>query len=176
MPDGAYAYPAYQNALSATPTLFLAQISQRGVVSPLKSANRSGNDKVWTPWMADRGEPRQDVESSRPQSGTREVSAVRSTDFLAGPRGIDKGSAAASLVPFTAEVVNETPQRLVNGTIPPIRHECPPIAGWRYAYPAYGIGAASLPHGPRLIYTLFTWFPPTPWRRDGEEVAPLSGG
>ncbi|WP_429177996.1 hypothetical protein, partial [Kosakonia sp. 1610] len=28
-----------------------------GVVSPLKSANRSVNDKVWTPWMADRGEP-----------------------------------------------------------------------------------------------------------------------
>ncbi|MGF6566808.1 hypothetical protein ABIE05_003389, partial [Kosakonia cowanii] len=30
-------------------------------MSPLKSANRSVNDKVWTPWMADRGEPRQDV-------------------------------------------------------------------------------------------------------------------
>jgi len=28
-----------------------------GVVSPLKSANRSVNDKVWTPWMADRGNP-----------------------------------------------------------------------------------------------------------------------
>ncbi|MDP9771044.1 UNVERIFIED_ORG: hypothetical protein J2S99_004461, partial [Atlantibacter hermannii] len=28
-------------------------------MSPLKSANRSVNDKVWTPWMADRGEPRQ---------------------------------------------------------------------------------------------------------------------
>ncbi|MGF6567860.1 hypothetical protein ABIE05_004471, partial [Kosakonia cowanii] len=27
-------------------------------MSPLKSANRSVNDKVWTPWMADRGEPR----------------------------------------------------------------------------------------------------------------------
>ena len=61
-------------------------------MSPLKSANRSVNDKVWTPWMADRGEPRQDVESSRPQSGTREVSAVRSTDFLAGPRGLIRGA------------------------------------------------------------------------------------
>ncbi|MDP9769194.1 UNVERIFIED_ORG: hypothetical protein J2S99_002573 [Atlantibacter hermannii] len=61
-------------------------------MSPLKSANRSGNDKVWTPWMADRGEPRQDVESSRPQSGAREVSAVRSTDFLAGPRGLTRGA------------------------------------------------------------------------------------
>ena len=71
-----------------------------GVVSPLKSANRSVNDKVWTPWMADRGEPRQgaspgtgeQVESSRPQSDTREVSAVRSTDFLAGPRGLIRGA------------------------------------------------------------------------------------
>ena len=69
-------------------------------MSPLKSANRSVNDKVWTPWMADRGEPRQgaspgtgeQVESSRPQSGTREVSAVRSTDFLAGPRGLIRGA------------------------------------------------------------------------------------
>ena len=41
--------------------------------------------------MADRGEPRQDVESSRPPSGSREVSAVRSTDFLAGPRGLTRG-------------------------------------------------------------------------------------
>ena len=30
--------------------------------------------------------------SSRPQSGTREVSAVRSTDFLAGPRGLTRGA------------------------------------------------------------------------------------
>jgi len=63
---------------------FLAQFSQRGVVSPLKSASRSADDKVWTPWMAARGEPRQDVELSRPQADAREVSAVRSTDF---PRG-----------------------------------------------------------------------------------------
>ena len=69
-------------------------------MSPLKSANRSVNDKVWTPWMADRGQPRhgasprrgEQVESSRPQSGTREVSAVRSTDFLAGPRGLTRGA------------------------------------------------------------------------------------
>jgi hypothetical protein len=71
---------------------FSLQYDSDGVVSPLKSANRSVNDKVWTPWMADRGEPRQDVESSRPQSGTREVSAVRSTDFLAGPRGLTRGA------------------------------------------------------------------------------------
>jgi len=32
------------------------------------------------------------AESSRPQSGTREVSAVRSTDFLAGPRGLIRGA------------------------------------------------------------------------------------
>jgi hypothetical protein len=80
---------------------FYLQYDSDGVVSPLKSANRSGNDKVWTPWMADRGEPRQDVESSRPQSGTREVSAVRSTDFLAGPRGLTRGE-RPPLVPFTA--------------------------------------------------------------------------
>ncbi|WP_233631733.1 MULTISPECIES: hypothetical protein, partial [unclassified Kosakonia] len=36
--------------------------------------------------------------------------------------GIDKGSAAASLVPFTAYGINGTPQRLVNGIIPPIQH------------------------------------------------------
>ena len=93
LPDGAlHAYPAYQTVPTATPILLLPKISQRGVVSPLKSANRSVNDKVWTPWMADRGEPRQDVESSRPQSGTWEVSAVRSTDFLAGPRGLIRGA------------------------------------------------------------------------------------
>ncbi|MDY0890291.1 hypothetical protein, partial [Kosakonia sp. CFBP8986] len=38
---------------------FYLQYGSEGVVSPLKSANRSVNDKVWTPWMADRGEPRQ---------------------------------------------------------------------------------------------------------------------
>jgi len=55
-----------------------------GVVSPLKSASRSTDDKVWAPGMATRGETRQDVESSRPKSEMREVSVVRSTDF---PRG-----------------------------------------------------------------------------------------
>ncbi len=39
--------------------------------------------------------------------------------FPRGAAGIDKGSAAASLIPFTAEEINETPERLVNGTIPP---------------------------------------------------------
>jgi hypothetical protein len=38
---------------------FYLRYGSDGVVSPLKSANRSVNDKVWTPWMADRGEPRQ---------------------------------------------------------------------------------------------------------------------
>jgi len=37
---------------------FYLQYDSDGIVSPLKSANRSVNDKVWTPWMADRGEPR----------------------------------------------------------------------------------------------------------------------
>ena len=50
--------------------------------------------------------------------------------FPRGAAGIDKGSAAASLVPFTAEEINETPQRLVNGTIPP-KPYANPIAGWR---------------------------------------------
>ncbi|MHA8112467.1 hypothetical protein ACX122_05010 [Kosakonia cowanii] len=75
MPNGAYAYPAY--AVSETGFVGLIRRSRHqaflqqhrfslyikshseGVVSPLKSANRSVNDKVWTPWMADRGEPRQ---------------------------------------------------------------------------------------------------------------------
>jgi len=55
-----------------------------GVESPLKSASRRPEDKGWTPWMAARGETRQDVESSRPQAAGREVSAVRSTDFSRG--------------------------------------------------------------------------------------------
>jgi len=55
-----------------------------GVESPLKSANRRPDDQGWTPWMAARGEARQDVELSRPQAAGREVSAVRSTDFFAG--------------------------------------------------------------------------------------------
>jgi len=92
LPDGAlHAYPAYKSEPTATPTLFLSAISQRGVVSPLKSANRSVNDKVWTPWMADRGEPRQ---GASPGTGEQVESS--------GAAGIDKGSAAASLVPFTA--------------------------------------------------------------------------
>ena len=55
---------------------------------PLKSANRRLEDAGWTPGMAARGESRQDVELSRPQAEDREVSAVRSTDFFAGPRGL----------------------------------------------------------------------------------------
>ena len=62
-----------------------------GVESPLKSANRRPDDKGWTPGMAARGESRQDVELSRPQAAGREVSAVRSTDFVAGPRGLIRG-------------------------------------------------------------------------------------
>jgi len=41
--------------------------------------------------MAARGESRQDVELSRPQAAGREVSVVRSTDFVAGPRGLIRG-------------------------------------------------------------------------------------
>ena len=62
-----------------------------GVVSPLKSAKRRPYDKGWTPGMAARGESRQDVELSRPQAAGREVSAVRSTGFIAGPRGLTRG-------------------------------------------------------------------------------------
>ncbi len=101
LPDGGFALSGLQKrAYSDTGAALYLQYNSAGVVSPLKSANRSVNDKVWTPWMADRGEPRQgasprrgeQVESSRPQSGTREVSAVRSTDFLAGPRGLTRGA------------------------------------------------------------------------------------
>ncbi len=133
-------------------------------MSPLKSANRSVNDKVWTPWMADRGEPRQtklprailnsacagpegaspmDV-TSKPSSRMERVSRVepaavrhaggeRSAQhrFPRGAAGIDKGSAAASLVPFTTYEINGTAEPLVNGIIPPIQHAMH-IAGWRW--------------------------------------------
>gem|GEM_PF-1012594 len=110
-------YPAYQNEPTATPVWLLSAVSQRGVVSPLKSANRSVNDKVWTPWMADRGEPRQgaspgtgeQVESSRPPSGAREVSAVRSIDFLAGPRGLTRGARPLPLSRSPHRCLNQPP-------------------------------------------------------------------
>ncbi|QIG33210.1 hypothetical protein FY047_11140 [Leclercia adecarboxylata] len=63
-----------------------------GVDSPLKPANRRPDDKGWPPGMAARGESRQDVELSRPQAAGREVSAVRSTGFIAGPRGLTRGA------------------------------------------------------------------------------------
>jgi len=71
--------------------ILLYRNGARRVVSPLKSASRRPDDKGWTPWMAARGESRQDVELSRPQAAGREVSAVRSTDFIAGPRGWIRG-------------------------------------------------------------------------------------
>ncbi|WP_242389858.1 hypothetical protein, partial [Kosakonia cowanii] len=50
--------------------------------------------------------------------------------FPRGAAGIDKGSAAASLVPFTAYEVNETSLRMVNGILPPVQY-AETIAGWR---------------------------------------------
>ncbi len=50
--------------------------------------------------------------------------------FPRGAAGIDKGSAAAPLVPFTAPVIKSATRRLVNGTLPPMPHASP-IAGWR---------------------------------------------
>ena len=41
------------------------------------------------------------VELSRPQAEVREVSAVRSTDFFAGPRGCKGGDGFLPLYPFT---------------------------------------------------------------------------
>jgi len=41
--------------------------------------------------MAARGESRQDVELSRPQAAGRKVSVVRSTDFIAGEPGLQRG-------------------------------------------------------------------------------------
>ncbi len=45
--------------------------------------------------------------------------------FPRGAAGIDKGSAAASLVPFTAPVFKSAPRRLVNGTMPPKPYATP---------------------------------------------------
>ena len=50
--------------------------------------------------------------------------------FPCGAAGIDKGSAAAPFVPFTAPVIYEDPVLVVNGTLPPMPHTRP-IAGWR---------------------------------------------
>ncbi len=50
--------------------------------------------------------------------------------FPRGAAGIDKGSAAAPLVPFTAPVIKSATRRQVNGTLPPMPHASP-IAGWR---------------------------------------------
>jgi len=55
-PDKRY---APSGNVSATPVFFIFDMTAMGVVSPLKSANRSVNGKVWTPGMADKGEPRQ---------------------------------------------------------------------------------------------------------------------
>ena len=107
--------PARRPGYGETPRRFSAGLASpqpalrpergTGVESPLKSANRRPDDKVWTPWMAARGESRQDVELRRPQAEGREVSEVRSakcevrsakcevrsTDFVAGPRGLKRG-------------------------------------------------------------------------------------
>ena len=106
-------YPAYKIEPTATPVWLLSAIWQRRVVSPLKSANRSGNDKVWTPGMADRGEPRQGLVPEMERVSRVEPAAVRHAGgersakhrFPRGAAGIDKGSAAASLIPFTAPVI-----------------------------------------------------------------------
>jgi len=66
--------------------------------------------------------------------------------FPRGAAGIDKGSAAAPLVPFTAPVIKSATRRLVNGTLPPMPHASP-IAGCRMAdgaYPAYRLFASIL--------------------------------
>ncbi|PCP08569.1 hypothetical protein CP994_08485 [Enterobacter hormaechei] len=68
--------------------------------------------------MAARGESRQDVELSRPQADGREVSAVRSTDFPRGPRGIVKGAAAAPLSRSHAVKKLYSVDLKVNGTVP----------------------------------------------------------
>ena len=94
--------------------------------------------------------------------------------FPRGAAGIDKGSAAAPFVPFTAEEINETPQRLVNGTLAPIRHECQRHRRMaRTAYPAYARTEANHPAslssrcrcrnpGNHLIHSATTISVPTP--------------
>jgi len=89
-----------------------------GLCPRSKSANRSSDDKVWTPGKAARGESRHDVESSRPQADVREVSAVRSTDFPAGPRGIEKGERGGAPFSRSRSTTDYVSAKLVvNGTI-----------------------------------------------------------
>ncbi len=104
MPGGGCALPGLLSLGStATHSLFPGtSLTAMGLTPRSKSANRSTDDKVWTPWMAARGESRHDVESSRPQADVREVSAVRSTDFPRGRGGLKRGSAAAP--PFPVHV------------------------------------------------------------------------
>ena len=86
--------------------------------------------------------------------------------FPRGAAGIDKGSAAASLVPFTAPMSKtfrrtpgernhstkcHMPDPLPDGgfalsglrSLPP-GQPAAPIAGWRYAYPAYSVSSATV--------------------------------
>gem|GEM_PF-5023189 len=83
-----------------------------GVKSPLKSANRRPDGKGWTPGMAARGESRQDVELSRPQTAGERSAKHR---FRRGAAGIDKGAAVAPLSRSRAVQVTYFPVLKVNG-------------------------------------------------------------
>ena len=92
--------------------------------------------------------------------------------FPRGAAGIDKGSAAASLIPFTAQEMNETPQLPVNGTMPPKPYATPSpdgasrLSGLRHWMPVYPASLSSRCRcrnpGNHLIHSATTISVPTP--------------
>ena len=104
-----------------------------------------GGQRRTETWTSSRMERVSRVEPAAVRHAGGERSAQHR--FPRGAAGIDKGSAAAPFVPFTAQMIYEEPVPVVNGTLPPMPHTRP-IAGWRLSpYPAYKT-SASAPVGP----------------------------
>ena len=122
--------PRFNTEPTAISLLLWSKVSQRGVESPLKPANRRPDDKDWTPGRAARGETRHDVESSRPSVSRTGGERSAQHRFPCGAAGIDKGAAVAPLSRSRVTCVTSSPRHKVNGTHvlePHISFICPAL-------------------------------------------------
>ena len=108
--------PRFNTEPTTISLLLWSTVSQRGVESPLKPANRRPDDKDWTPGRAARGETRHDVESSRPSVSRTGGERSAQHRFPCGAAGIDKGAAVAPLSRSRVILVICSVPLTVNGT------------------------------------------------------------